>query len=416
MVWLKKQHQLQFPKYFGLLAILILLSSVFSSVYAETIPVGQKAAKRADDVNRFTFEIYSVINKESNNVFFSPYSISSAFSMLYEGAQGTTRDELQAVFHYAKDDAERRSIAKSALSELNKPNGNYKLSSANALWVQKDYPILKSYYKILRENYSAKSINLDFVEKTEHSRIIINKWVESKTNKKITNLFPPNSITEDTKAVLTNAVYFKGDWKTQFDKKLTQDNDFKLTAQKAIKTPMMRITKYFDYIENDELQILKMPYKGDNLSMLVLLPKNDLPSLEKELTAEKLNEWKGKLARNEVSVQFPKFTMNTDYDLITSLSSMGITSVFSDKKADLSGITGDKDLYVNAAIHKAFVDVHEEGTEAAAATGIGAVPTSIPPPPKTFNADHPFIFLIQDDRTGMILFMGKVTDPTKKTA
>ena len=375
----------------------------------------QSIKETADLNNEFAFEIFSNLTEEKEeNTFFSPYSISSAFSILYEGVRGTTQDEIQSVFHFIKDDQTRRNYTHTILSELNKPDQNYTLSSANALWVQDKFPILKEFTDVAETYYLAKTENLDFVTHSEDSRQTINKWVEEKTNDKIKDLLPEGSIDSLTRAVITNAVYFKGNWTIQFDEKLTQDEDFKISEQYIVKVPMMNVHEYFNYGSSDDLQILQMPYLGDNLSMLVLLPKNnDLQSLEEKLSVTNLNEWKSKLTRKEVQVYLPKFTFNTKYRLNDNLIAMGIPSAFDPNKADLSGITGKSDLYITSVFHQAFVAVDEQGTEAAASTGIVSGVTSVRPPPEIFRADHPFIFLIQDDNTGMILFMGKVVDPTK---
>ena len=365
--------------------------------------------------NMLGFEIYSnLIEEKQENIFFSPYSISSAFSILYEGARGTTQDEIQSVFHFIKEDQTRRDHANQIISDLNKPSQNYLLSTANALWVQDKFPILQEYKDVTETYYLSTTENLDFVTQPEESRNTINGWVEEKTNDKIKDLLPQGSINDMTRAVITNAVYFLGNWTVQFDENLTKEDDFKISEQKTVKAPMMNIEQNFNYASTNNLQILQMSYKGDDLSMLVLLPKdNDLLSLEKKLSVENLNDWKSNLAKKQVNVYLPKFKLETTYSLVENLTNMGMSSVFVSGQADLSGINKDADLYVTGVFHKAFVAVDEKGTEAAAATGIVVSITSVGPQPEIFRADHPFIFLIQDERTGLILFMGKVMDPTK---
>jgi len=365
--------------------------------------------------NMLGFEIYSnLIEEKQENIFFSPYSISSAFSILYEGARGTTQDEIQSVFHFIKEDQTRRDHANQIISDLNKPSQNYLLSTANALWVQDKFPILQEYKDVTETYYLSTTENLDFVTQPEESRNTINGWVEEKTNDKIKDLLPQGSINDMTRAVITNAVYFLGNWTVQFDENLTKEDDFKISEQKTVKAPMMNIEQNFNYASTNNLQILQMSYKGDDLSMLVLLPKdNDLLSLEKKLSVENLNDWKSNLAKKQVNVYLPKFKLETTYSLVENLTNMGMSSVFVSGQADLSGINKDADLYVTGVFHKAFVAVDEKGTEAAAATGIVVGITSVGPQPEIFRADHPFIFLIQDERTGLILFMGKVMDPTK---
>jgi serine protease inhibitor len=366
--------------------------------------------------NQFSLELYSNLkDREEGNIFFSPYSISTALAMAYEGARGQTAEEIQSVFHFPEDSNVRRPAFAGVYNQLNKKDAKYKLDTANALWVQQDYPLLDDYTNTTETYYGGKATNLDFVGATEQARQTINGWVEDKTNNKIKNLFPSGSLKPSSRLVLTNAIYFKGTWVKQFDKSDTRDEDFRVSSDKTVKVPMMRRTDRdakFNYAETEDLQILEMQYDGGELSMIILLPKNDdLKSIEKSLTLEKLNDWKSRLRERRVNVFMPKFSFDTKYLLNENLKEMGMPSAFS-KSADFSGIDGTKNLFINIVVHQAFVDVNEEGTEAAAATGTGMVVTSVPQI-KTFRADHPFIFMIQERETGDILFLGRVSDPTK---
>jgi serpin B len=367
--------------------------------------------------NQFAIDLYSELKGEEGNIFFSPYSISTALAMLYEGTKGQTADEIQNVFYLPRDDSLRRTSFSEIINRLNKEDAPYKLSTANALWIQENYPILKEYIETVEKHYSGKVTNLDFVGATEESRQTINTWVEEQTNNKIKDLFPQGSITPLARFVLTNAIYFKGNWFKQFDKNLTKEEEFRTGTGKSIQVPLMRqkdkVTE-FSYAETQELQILEMLYEGEDLSMLVLLPKtDDLTPLEESLQLGKLREWKNKLRKQKVEVYIPKFTFESKYELNGKLIDMGMPSAFTPGAADLSGIDGTKELFISLVIHQAFVDVNEEGTEAAAATGIVGGITSMPPPPPVFRADHPFIFIIQEKETGNILFMGRVSDPSR---
>lgn len=370
----------------------------------------------ADTNNRFAFSLFSnILQQDKVNVFFSPYSISNAFSMVYEGVHDNTKSEIQSVFHFIENDKARRDSVKALDSKINNVNRKYKLNIANALWIQNDFPVLKNYTDILEKYYAALATNLDFKRNPEGSRQIINKWVENKTNQKIKDLFPLGSIDNLTRVVLTNAVYFKGNWSNQFSKNETKDEDFKITDQQTVKVPMMTTEQCLRYFEDEDLQALEMPYKGGNLSMIVLLPKeNNLTSLTESLSVEKLNEWKSRLTTEYIRAYIPKFTLNTKYILNDNLVSMGIQSAFSPDKADFSGITDKKDyLFISRVIHQAFVKVDEKGTEAAASTGMDDLfGFTMPPPPKIFRVDHPFVFLIYDNQTGLILFIGQVVDPS----
>ena len=375
--------------------------------------------KIADLNNKFAFEMFSNLTGEKQeNTFFSPHSITSAFAMVFEGAKGKTREEIRSVFHFLKDDKNRRESTQEILLELNKPDKKYILRSANALWVQDDFPILKEFGEVAKKYYLVTTENLDFKTNTEGSRQKINMWIEEKTNGKIKDALTYGSVGSWTLAVITNAVYFFGRWSSQFDAKLTKNSDFKISKQKTVKVPMMNLREYFHYTSKDDLQILQVPYEGDDLSMLVLLPKNnDLRSLEKKLSATNFNKWKDGLMQKRVQVYLPKFTLDTGYQLASSLAKMGISFAFNHKKANFEGISGGKDLFVSDVIHRVFIEVDEKGTEAAAATVMVMIPTgrSRIEPPEIFRADHPFIFLIVNDKTGMILFMGKVVNPTENS-
>lgn len=365
--------------------------------------------------NQFAFDFYSELKDVEGNLFFSPYSISTALAMTYEGARGETAKEIQTVFHFPENDSARRSSFAAIINQLNSPSAEYRLHTANALWVQEDYPLLDEYIKVVEEYYSGKATNLDFVEETEKSRQIINTWVEDKTNDKIKELFKPGSISGLTRLVITNAIYFKGTWVKQFDEEETEEEDFRVSPGKTLKVPMMRLTgedARFNYTENDELQVLEMLYEGGDLSMLVLLPKDDdLKTLEDSLTLENVDKWRDELTQQRVDVYIPKFTFTSEYILNDNLRDMGMPLAFDPYEADFSGIDGTMDLFIHLVVHKAFVEVNEEGTEAAAATGVVVGVTSVPPPATVFRADHPFIFLILERETGDILFLGRVSNP-----
>lgn len=371
--------------------------------------------------NQFAFELYSKYKSNSGNIFFSPYSISSALAMTYEGARGKTADEMQEVFHFPKDDVIRRDSFLQMNNRINKKDKKYTLHIANALWAQESYKFLDSYFNLIDKYYGGKVTNLDFINQTEQSRLTINGWVEEQTNGKIKDLIPKGMLGELTRLVLTNAVYFKGFWLTQFDKKYTKDAEFRVSSGNTVKTPMMSLIpekEKFQYAETEKLQILDLPYEGNDLSMLILLPKtDDLREVEESLNPENLSAWKRLLNRETVSVYLPKFKFETSYFMAEDLISMGMPTAFTlgidfGGEADFSGMTGKQGLNIDQVIHKAFVEVNEEGTEAAAATAVVTRFASLAAEPKIFTADHPFVFLIQDNETGNILFVGRVSDPT----
>ncbi len=407
----------------GIAIMIILLSGCFEPPKPDPEPAtklddSKATAKRVKELvngnNQLALELYSEINEEGENLFFSPWSISSALGMTFEGARGTTAEEMQSVLHYPKDDLTRRAAFAKLFNTINKPDKEYELKTANALWAQEDYKFLDEYLNINKQYYLAEVRNMDFKTKTEESRKTINQWIEEQTNNKIKDLIPAENLNPLTRLVLTNAIYFKGKWLKQFDKAETKQADFKVSPEKTIKVPMMYLKEDedgFNYAETDELQMLEMPYKGENLSMLVLLPKNSVEEIEGMLSAEKLKEWKSLMNDYDVEVYFPKFKFETKYFMKETFENMGMPNAFS-YDADFSGMTGTKNLYVSNVIHQAFVEVNEEGTEAAAATAVVMYHRAMSiEPPKEFRADRPFIFLIQEKETGSILFMGKVANP-----
>jgi len=391
-----------------------------TSLVNDTQPIPQEFDTVVGANNQFAFDLYSEYKSEKGNIFFSPYSISTALTMTYEGAKGKTAEEMQAVLRIPKDDEKRRLEFAKIYNQINKDSKNYKLSTANALWAQKDYQFLEEYINNVKEYYGGKTTNLDFIKETEKSRVIINDWVEDQTNNKIKNLIPRGAVDSLTRLVLTNAIYFKGTWVLQFDKKDTKDENFKTSSGKTVKVPMMKLISddaEFNYAKADKVQILELPYDGEDLSMLLILPEEDnLKKLEKSISTKKLSEWKSAFKKQRVDIYIPKFKFETKYFMAETLKKMGMPTAFKWPGADFSGMDGTRDLYIGEVIHQAFVEVNEEGTEAAAATAVimewgsaGGEKPAIP----VFRADHPFIFIIQQKETGNILFMGRVSNPNK---
>ena len=368
----------------------------------------------SDSNNQFAFDLYSKLSEEEGNIFFSPWSITAALAMTYEGARGETANEIARTLHFPEDYGLLRLSYVELNSKINSKDSKYNLSTANAFWVQKDFGILDEYVNVLQKYYDASANLVDFIKATEEARQTINKWVEDKTNDKIKDLIPVGVLDAATRLVLTNAIYFKANWLVQFDKEETKDEEFKVNNEKTVIVPIMRYTESrFNYAETDESQILELLDEGNNLSMIILLPKNDdLEKVESSLSTVKFTEWVTKLKEQNVDVFIPRFTFDSKYFLSKNLKEMGILSSFDPLEADFSGIDGKKDLVISDVIHQAFVDVNEEGTEAAAATAVVIGIISIPPPTPIFRADHPFIFIIQERENNTILFIGRVSDPT----
>jgi serine protease inhibitor len=365
--------------------------------------------------NAFALDLYAELKDRDGNLFFSPHSISTALAMTYAGARGSTEKQMAEVLHFDLEQKRLHPAFRELLDQLETGEGErgYQLSVANALWGQKGYEFLEKFLNLTKENYGAGLSELDFIGATETARQTINSWVEKETEDKIKELIKPGVLDQMTRLVLTNAIYFKGFWESQFEEEMTRPAPFTLVSGEKVQVPTMHRTADFKYAEAEDFQALELPYKGGDLSMTIFLPKetDGLAALEQSLTAEKLATWLSTLEEQEVIVALPKFRMTSEFSLAEVLKSMGMTDAFDVKEADLSGMTGKKDLFITAVLHKAFVEVNEEGTEAAAATGVVVALKSAPPSQPVFRADHPFLFLIRDLRSNSILFLGRVMDP-----
>jgi serine protease inhibitor len=364
----------------------------------------------------FALDLYNKLKETEGNLFFSPYSISTALAMTYAGARGNTEKQMAEVLHFTLDQKKLHPAFARLEAQLNsmQDNRNIELTVANALWTQKDYVFLREFLDLTKNNYGAALNLVDFKKAHEAVRIKINAWVEEKTRNKIKDLIKPGVLDPLVRLVLTNAIYFKGNWESQFEKSKTKEAPFWLAPGKSVKVPMMTRKQKFNYMENDRLQILELPYVGNDLSMIVVLPKKieGVAQLERVLSVDSLNAWLGLLRKREILVYLPKFKTSSQFSLGEMLSSMGMSDAFT-AHADFSGMTGNQDLYISVVIHKAFVDVNEEGTEAAAATAVAMKLLSMPAPPPVFRADHSFIFLIRHNPSGSILFLGRITNPLK---
>lgn len=366
----------------------------------------------------FAFDLYAELKEEKGNLFFSPFSISTALAMTYAGAEGDTAAQMADVLHFNLDRTRLNPAYSDILQSLSEMKHlGYNIAIANALWGQSGYNFYESFLNIAKDYYDAEVEALNFKTDTEGALLTINSWVEKKTENKITNLLSPGAVNSITRLVLTNAIYFKGTWTHQFEREYTKDTSFTLINGKKVKVPMMGQADDFNYSENESLQILEMPYTGYAISMVVLLPKqqNGIKDLENTLSAEKLKGWLSDLREQEINVFFPKFKMSSGFQLNKILKSLGMVDAFDANLCDFSGMSPDPAGFViSSVLHKAYVDVNEEGTEAAAATSVNMVlGSSYRPPPPVFRADHPFIFVIRDVASGSILFMGRVMDPRK---
>ena len=401
-----------------LLCALLIAMGGHSALAVQPFSTSSDQAALVQGNNAFAIDLYAQLSQQNGNLLFSPASISTAFAMAYAGARGQTATEMADALHFTLPPDRLHPAMGALLASLNGAHTGYELHVADALWAEKDEEFLPAYLLLVETNYAAGFHPVDFKADPNAVRATINQWVEQQTAKKITDLLGPGSVTADTRMVLTNAIYFKGDWDEPFPVSYTQNEDFHLSATQTVKAPLMYRTGNYTYFDGGSFQTLEIPYKSRELSMIVFLPKDvaGLPALEKSFTAANVKKWLAQLQYSDkVHLTFPKFKMTSAFELNDALTQMGLKQAFEQNAADFSGMTGGRDLFISAAIHKAYISVDEKGTEAAAATGMIMKATAMrdEPPPITFTADHPFLFLIRDNKSGGILFMGRVTDPTK---
>jgi len=376
-------------------------AAVYAAVQSELV----------DGNTTFALDLYRALREEEGNLFFSPYSISVALAMTYSGARCETETQMentlrftlpQSVLHPAFHGLDTNLMQRASGIE------GVSLSIANALWGQIGYPFLSDYRDTLAESYDAPLRPTDFVNAPEEARTEINDWVSEATVGKIEDLMKPGSITPLTRLVLANAITFKGTWKLQFDEAYTTDAPFYRLDGSQVTVPMMRMQARFRYTEGKDFQAIELPYSGDALSMVILLPREGMfEAFEADLSIERLDAILAQLGSEKVQLAMPRFVLTSEFSLADTLARLGMPGAFTGA-ADFSGMDGTRDLFIDHVAHKAYVSVNEEGTEAAAATGV-SMRLSLP---TMMVVDRPFIFLIRDIETGTILFLGRVMDPS----
>ena len=390
----------------------------------QTLPIEVKAltptpegiAEVVTANNQFAIDMYQQINGKSEqvdeNVFFSPYSLSTAMAMLYAAAEGETKAQIQKTFHYPAPAILNPNSA-ALYNQFNKPNPDYKLATVNDLWMQQGLTPTKSYIDTVQRYYSGQVTALDFEGSPDSARQTINKKIVEKTKQMIPELLPKGSIKSDTAVVLTNAVYFKGDWTLPFTAERTSAQPFYNAIGRASTVQMMQQQSYFSYYEDKHIQVVQLPYKGDDLSMLVVLPKLNhklaMQQLAKSLSATKIKQWSVGLVRQEVDLQLPKFKLDARYQMKTLLADMGMPKAFNNG-AEFNLYADGPPIKLDEVYHQAVVTVDEKGTEAAAAAGAVGMYVGMSYPVE-FKADHPFMFVIKDNKTDAILFLGQVNKP-----
>ena len=366
--------------------------------------------------NSFAIDLYRQINAQDTgrNIFVSPFSVSTALAMTFEGSSNNTRNQMAAVMHLDLPDADRQAGFSALLAETSAgPGKHYKLNVANALWGQTGYHFEAPFLNATGKFYGGALKPVDFAGNTEGARVEINTWVEDHTAKMIRDLIPKGAINPDTPLVLTNAIYFKGDWASPFKAATTKDAPFKVSNAINVQVPMMRQTGRFRFVRENGVAAIELPYADDDLSMIAILPDGDIEKMGQSLSLETIQQLCVDMYSEEVDVFLPRFKLEAGYMLAPTLSAMGMPDAFSEKLADFSGMTGRPNLYISKVIHKARVEVNEEGSEAAAATAVIMAPKSVHLEKKeVFRADRPFLFMIVHNSTGAILFMGRLSNPS----
>jgi serpin B len=383
-------------------------------------------ATLAEGNSAFTWELYQAVRAQEGNLFYSPYSISLALAMTYAGARGETEQQMaetlrfdlpQERLHPAFNALSLELAAREAQSreQVESEEERFRLNIANAIWGQRGYEFLPEFLDTLARNYGAGLRVLDFQSEPEESREVINQWVSDETEEKIENLLPQGTITPDTRLVLTNAVYFNAAWQYPFMEGATREGTFRLLDGSEVTVPMMSQSEGLRYAEGGGWQAIALPYRGVDMSMIVLVPdEGDFSDLEGSLDAAQVESVLSALEYAPVNLTMPKFTYESEFDLTETLAGMGMPAAFGmGPAADFSGMDGTQALQISDVVHKAFVAVDEEGTEAAAATAVVMAESAMMEEVQ-MTVDRPFIFLIRDNPTGTILFVGRVMDPREE--
>jgi serpin B len=373
-----------------------------------------------DGNNAFALDIYNSLRTENGNLILSPYSISLALAMTYAGARGETESQMAQALHFLPQDQLHSSFnaLNLALGEepvnLNKDQQPMKLNIANAVWSEQTFPFQVEFLDTIAINYGAGIHLADFINQAEPARVEINNWVSDKTEDKINDLLPKDSVGSDTRMVLVNAIYFKADWLAQFDSNSTGDASFYLVDGTEVTTKMMRDGMYIPYKQGDGYQAVELAYAGETAAMDIIVPDSgNFETFEAALNKKNLDEILNGIQPTPVSLGLPKFEFTKDFSLSDTLVNLGMSDAFDGNLADFSSMTGNKDLFIGNVIHKAFVAVDEKGTEAAAATAVIMETTSAMMQDINLQIDRPFIFIIRDTVSGQILFIGRVMNPSQ---
>lgn len=386
-------------------------------------PAASELAALAKSNNAFGVDLFAKIRSQPGNLALSPVSLSTALSLTWAGAKGDTAAQMKKVLHAAGSPEEAMDVAGKLASSLRDPSRKATVRIANRLFGEKTYAFEQAYLDRAKASFGAPLEALDFKGAADAGRLRINAWVAGETENRIKDLLPPKALDDQTRLVLTNAIYFKGDWEIPFEKHMSRPAAFHPTPAETKDVFTMHGRKYTGFAATDGVKLLDMGYEGGELSMLLVLPDAALDPVEARLSQSTLDKWAGALKTTNVDVALPRFEIDpaTTTSLADVLEALGMPLAFDRDKADFTGIASPKSpadrLYVSQVFHKAFVKVDEQGTEAAAASAVamaragGAMRPEVAP---EFHADRPFLFFLRDKKTNMILFMGRVADPSKK--
>lgn len=362
----------------------------------------------------FALNLYQTLREKDENIFYSPYSIFLALSMTSAGASDETLAQMLATLQWDLTPAELHAAINALDLDLEaepEVENGLKLTIANSLWGQAGYPFQAEFLDTLAQYYGSGLQTVDFND-SEPVRQQINAWVASQTNDKIQDLFPQGSITDLTRLVLANAIYFKAGWLYPFNAEATAAADFTLLDGSPKKVQMMHVTDRFGYVQGDGYEAINLPYNDGTASMVAIMPtEGAFADFEAQLTPEMLQSIVDTLGPAEVNLSMPRFKIESTFDLGETMAALGMVDAFDPQAANFSGMDGSRDLYISSILHKAYVDVNEEGTEAAAATGVMVGTTSLPTEIVDLSLDHPFLFLIMDNRSGAVIFIGRVVNP-----
>ena len=373
-----------------------------------------------DGNNAFALDIYNSLRSENGNLILSPFSISLALAMTYAGARGETESQMAEALHFLPQDQLHSAFNALDLAlektpaNLDKDQEPMNLNIANAVWSEQTFPFQEEFLDIIALNYGAGVHLADFINQAEPARKEINNWVSDQTKDKINDLLPKDSVGPDTRMVLVNAIYFKADWLIQFDANSTGDTPFYLIDGTEVTAKMMQEGMYIPYTQGNGYQAVELAYAGETAAMDIIVPdEGNFEAFESSFNKQTLNEILNGMQPTSVSLGVPKFEFTKDFGLSDALKELGMSDAFDIGLADFSGMTGDKDLFIGNVIHKAFVAVDEEGTEAAAATAVIMETTSAPMYDVSLQVDRPFLFIIRNTVSGQILFIGRVMNPAE---